>query len=172
MRGWLITLPTQEFRFPDQSFDRKLVFHGSQRRAELIEVAPGHTNSDAYLFLPEDRILFMGDLGFLRCQPFMVYCEPQAWVAWLEEAEQADIRVFVPGHGPLGTRADLRLQRRYITLLVEQVAQAIRDGVPVEEIVERTPGPPFDAWLHGSQRWEANIVSIYERLSGEPSPSH
>jgi glyoxylase-like metal-dependent hydrolase (beta-lactamase superfamily II) len=172
MKSWLITLPTQEFRFPDQSFERKLVFFGSQRRAELIEVAPGHTNSDAYLVLPEDRIMFMGDLGFLQCQPFMVFCQPQAWIAWLEEAEQADVEVFVPGHGPLGTRADLSLQRQYITLLVEQVAQAIRDGIQVEQVVDSPPGPPFDAWLHGSRRWEANVLSAYERQGGAPSPDH
>jgi glyoxylase-like metal-dependent hydrolase (beta-lactamase superfamily II) len=172
MKRWLVTLPTQEFRFPDQSFDLKLVFCGSQRMAELIEVAPGHTNSDAYLVLREDRIMFMGDLGFLQCQPFMVFCEPQAWTAWLQEAEQTNFEVFVPGHGPLGTKADLRLQRQYITLLVEQVDEAIRKGIPPEEVVDSPPGPPFDAWLHGSQRWEANVLSAYERQSGTQSPDH
>ncbi len=168
MTGWLKALPTMELRYPEQTFSGELVFHGSRRRAELVEVAPGHTASDAYLLLPEDRIVFMGDLGFLQSQPFMVYCDPQAWVAELERMEQFDVDVFVPGHGPLGTKADLALQRQYITLLEELVAQSISDGLAVEEVLERTLPAPFDAWLHGSMgRWEGNVRSSYERQSGK-----
>ncbi len=168
MTGWQKALPTMELRYPEQTFSGKLVFHGSRRRAELVEVAPGHTASDAYLLLPEDRVVFMGDLGFLQSQPFMVYCDPQAWVAELERMEQFDVDVFVPGHGPLGTKADLALQRQYITLLEQLVAQSIRDGLTVEEVLERTLPVPFDAWLHGSMgRWEGNVRSSYERQSGK-----
>lgn len=167
MGHWLTTLPTLEFRFPNQTFSGKLIFHGAQRTAELIEVAPGHTASDAYLFLPGDRITFMGDLGFFQCQPFMVYCDPQAWGAQLAEMEQSDAEAFVPGHGALGTKADLALQRQYIKLILDLVAQALDKGLSVEETLQKTLPAPYDAWLHGSiARWEANIHSTYERLAG------
>ena len=167
MSGWLEILPTFELRYPEQTFSGKLVFYGTRRRAELVEVAPGHTASDAYLLLPDDHIVFMGDLGFLQCQPYMVYCDPQAWVSQLEDMEQFDVETFVPGHGPLGTKADLALQRQYITLLEGLVAQSIAEGLTVVETLQETLPPPFDGWLHGSMaRWEANIRSSYERLSG------
>jgi glyoxylase-like metal-dependent hydrolase (beta-lactamase superfamily II) len=166
MEQTLAFLPTLELRFPNLTFDGKLLFHGTKRTAELLSVAPGHTACDAYLVLPEDRIMFMGDLGFLQCQPFMVYCDPAAWAAWLEETERSGIEVFVPGHGPLGTKDDLALQRQYMGLLEELVAQVIREGGSVEDAVARPLPPPFDAWLHGSMaRWEANVHTVYERLS-------
>ena len=168
MSSWLEMLPAFELRYPEQTFSGNLVFYGSRRRAELLEVAPGHTNSDAYLLLPDDQIVFMGDLGFLQCQPYMVYCDPQAWVSQLGRMEQFDVETFVPGHGPLGTKADLALQRQYITLLGELVAQSISEGLTVEETLHKTLPAPFDSWLHGSMaRWEANIRSGYERISGE-----
>ncbi len=163
----LATLSTLEPRLPNLTFRARLVFKGTQRTAELREVAPGHTASDAYLVLPEDRVLFMGDLGFFQCQPFMVYADPQAWVAQLEQMEQSSAETFVPGHGPLGTKADLALQRQYITLLQELVAGAIEEGLSVEETLEKGLPAPFDAWLHGGMaRWEANVRSTYERLVG------
>ena len=167
MTGWQEMLPTLELRYPDQTFSGRVVFHGTKRTAELVEVAPGHTASDAYLLLPADRILFMGDLGFLQSQPFMVYCDPQAWVSELERMEQLDVETFVPGHGPMGSKADLELQRQFITLLEELVAQAVSDGLTVEETLEKTLPAPFDDWIQASAaRWEANVWSSHERLSG------
>ena len=168
MTGWQGGLPSLELRYPDQTFSGRLVFHGTRRTAELVEVAPGHTDSDAYLLLPADRILFMGDLGFLQSQPFMVYCNPQAWVSELERMEQLGVDTYVPGHGPLGTRADIALQREFITLLEEMVAQAVSQGLTAEETLEKTLPAPFKDWIQASAaRWEANIWSSYERLSGK-----
>ena len=169
MGSLLRKLPTLELRFPDLTFAGRLVFHGTRRTVELIEVAPGHTVSDAWLLLSADRVAFVGDLGFFQCQPFMVYCDPHAWVAYLEEMESSDMESFVPGHGPLGTKADLALQRQYITLLEDLVGQAIQDGLTIEEVLQKPLPEPFDTWLQGGMaRWEANVRSTYERLAVTP----
>jgi cyclase len=161
-------LPGLEFRLPNLTFDDGLVFHGSQRTVELHVVAPGHTPSDAYLLLPQDRVLFMGDLGFFGAQPFMMYCEPDAWSEWLAAAEQLEADRLVPGHGPVGTRHDLALQRRFMAVLRSQVAQAVEKGLPVEAAMAKL-SKPFDAWIDASPaRWEANVSFMYERLSGQP----
>ena len=164
----LESLPTLEFRLPNQTFDGKLIFHGTQRRAELLTAGKGHTDSDAYLVLPEERIMFMGDLGFFQTQPFMAFCDPGAWMAQHESMQQSNIETFVPGHGPLGTKADIALQGEYITALEEMVAQVIKEGGSVEESLQRPLPAPFDSWLAGEMaRFERNVRSSYERLSGK-----
>ena len=167
MGYWREMLPTLEFRYPNLTFDGTWIFHGTRRTVELHAVAPGHTVCDVYLHLPEDRIVLMGDLGFFQSQPFMAFCDPQAWVAHLQQMEQTDVETFVPGHGPLGTKADLVLQWQYITLVEERIAQAVQDGVPVEAVLQQGLPAPFDAWLLGSARWEANVHTLYERMSGQ-----
>jgi glyoxylase-like metal-dependent hydrolase (beta-lactamase superfamily II) len=167
MGYWLEMLPTLEFRYPNLTFERTLIFHGTRRTVELHAVAPGHTVCDVYLYLPEDRIVFMGDLGFFQGQPYMAFCDPQAWVAQLQQMERTDVETFVPGHGPLGTKADLALQWQYITHVEERIAQAVQHGVPVEAVLEQGLPAPFDAWLPGSARWEANVQILYERMSSE-----
>lgn len=167
MEHLLAALPTLIFRLPDLTFDGRLTFHGSRRTVEVHTVAPGHTASDVYLLLPEDRICFMGDLGFFQSQPFMAFCDPEAWMAWLALAEAFDVETFVPGHGPVGTKADLARQREYIAALEEMVARMLAEGGSVEEaLAQRLPG--FEAWIAASPpRWEANVRSAYERQSGE-----
>ena len=161
-------LPTLELRLPNQTFDSQLIFHGSQRSAELRTSGEGHTISDCYLILPEEKIVFMGDLGFFQCQPFMAFCNPEAWQAQLEGFEGSHFELFVPGHGPLGTKADLALQKRYITVLEGMVGRIVKEGGSVEDALQISLPEPFDAWLSGGMtRFEANVRSSYERLSGE-----
>jgi glyoxylase-like metal-dependent hydrolase (beta-lactamase superfamily II) len=161
-------LPTLELRFPNQTFDGNLIFHGTKRTAELLTFGGGHTPSDCFLVLQGENIAFMGDLAFFQCQPFMAYCDPEAWQAQLKEMEGSEFETFVPGHGPLGTKADIVLQRRYITFLEELVGRIIKEGGTVEQALQQSLPEPFDAWLSGGMaRFEANVRSSYERLSGE-----
>jgi cyclase len=164
----LDALPSLKLRFPDQTFEGRFVLHGTRRTAELITRGKGHTASDCYLVLPADKVAFIGDLGFFASQPFMVYCDPQAWIEQLDGMEQWDVETFVPGHGPLGAKADLALQKQYIQGLDELVAQVIKVGGSVENALQQPLPAPFDAWLTGGMnRFEANVRSAYKRLSGQ-----
>lgn len=164
----LAALPTLTFPRPDVTFEGPLVFHGSRRTVQVHTVEPGHTASDVYLLLPQDGVCFMGDLGFFDSQPFMAFCDPDAWMAWLAQAEGFDAEIFVPGHGPVGSKADLVSQRRYIAALEGMIADAIAEGKSVEEALAR-PLPAFEAWIAaGPGRWEDNVVSAYERQLGVP----
>jgi cyclase len=157
-----------ELRFPDQTFEGKLVLHGARRMAELNTQGKGHTDSDCYLVLPVDKVAFIGDLGFFASQPFMVDCDPQAWITQLDGMEQWDVETFVPGHGPLGAKADLALQKQYIQVLDELVTRVIKAGGAVEDALQQPLPAPFDAWLRGGvNRFEANVRSSYKRLSGQ-----
>ena len=164
----LDALPSLELRFPDQTFEGMLVFHGKRRTVELSTQGKGHTASDCYLVLPADKLAFIGDLGFFQSQPFMVDCDPQAWAAQLDEMEQWDVETFVPGHGPLGTKTDLALQKQYIQVLDDLVAQVIKMGGAVGDALQQPLPALFDAWLMGGMnRFEANVRSAYKRLSGQ-----
>ena len=161
-------LSSLELRLPDLLFDTKLVLHGTQRRAELRTVAPGHTVCDVYLSLPDDGIIFLGDLGFFQSQPFAVFAELPAWTAFLEQMEGADAQVFVPGHGPLGTRDDLVLLRQYLRALREMVVAVAGEGGSAEDALERHLPPPFEAWIRANlARWEGNVRSLHEKLAGQ-----
>jgi cyclase len=159
-------LPDLNIRFPNQTFDCTLNFHGPLRRAELVSVGHAHTAGDCCLLLPDDRIAFLGDVGFFQCQPFMANCDPQGWMDLLENLEQSEFETLVPGHGPLGRRKDLVLQKRYIANLDEMVHQVVAYGGTLEQALEIELPEPFEDWRsRGLARFEANVRTSYLRMS-------
>jgi cyclase len=167
-RRTLEMLPTLELWLPNQTFDGKRVFHGTHRTAELLTKGKGHTSSDCYLVLPEERVAFVGDLAFFQCQPFMGYCDPEAWKAQLEGMERSDVETFVPGHGPVGTKADIALLRKYITALEDMVSRTVARGGTVEDALQQSLPDPFDVWISGDRDlFETNVRSSYQRLPSE-----
>lgn len=162
-RHTLRALPTHEPTLPDQTFDGKIVFHGGKRTAELISAGKGHTLSDAILYLPQDRLVFIGDIGFFQSQPFLPYGFPAEWIALLEHLATWKVKTFIPGHGPLGGKAALTLEAEYIRALEAMVQRVIQAGGTEEDALHTTLPAPFDAWQAVGQRFEANVRASHKR---------
>lgn len=158
------SLPYWNLVLPHQTYVSKLVFYGSQRIVELHTSGKGHTDSDAFLILPEDQIAFIGDLGFFQTQPFMASSTPIAWQDRMDELIQMDVDTYVPGHGPVGSVHDIELQKEYITLLTNLVQQAVKEQLKPSELIDLLPlESPMDSWLMGGMlRLEANIDFLYD----------
>jgi cyclase len=164
-RHGLQALPTLEPTLPNHTFDGNILFHGTQRSAELIATGKGHTDSDCILRLPGDRLAFIGDIGFFQMQPYMASGSPPEWIALLEEMTGWDIETFVPGHGPLGGKSDLSLEAAYIRALEDLVWQVVQAGGTVEDALRQTLPAPFDAWQAVGVRFETNVRTAYAKWS-------
>src|SRR5262249_35780232 len=106
MRTFAADLPTLEIVLPPLVFDRQLTFYGPQRTAKLLSFGGGHTESDAFLYLPDDRIVIMADLLTVGTHPWLGHGDPEEWLRILDRIGALDIGTAVPGHGPVGTAAD------------------------------------------------------------------
>jgi len=153
-------LPTLQFRAPDITIGSEMTLHGSKRMAVVRVIEHGHTNSDLYIELPDCGIVICGDLAFFDTQPFMYYCDPEGWTAWIEAMEASDHQVFVPGHGPVGGKAELAILRAYIKALTSLVRDAMTRGDTVEQAIELKLPEPFAAW----QAVEGGVRGLYERF--------
>jgi cyclase len=162
-RHSLQALPTLEPTLPSHTFEGNILFHGTQRSAELISTGKGHTDSDCILSLPRDRVAFIGDIGFFQMQPYMASGYPIEWAALLDEMVGWDVERFVPGHGPLGGKADLILEAAYIRSLEEMVLQVVKSGGTVEDALQQTLPAPFDVWQAVGIRFETNVRAAFER---------
>jgi len=162
----LQSLPELVLRYPDLTFEGSLVFYGSQRKVELFSTGVGHSESDISLLLPDEKIAFIGDLGFFSTQPFLPYSQPEAWIKHMEMFGQTNYETYVPGHGTIGTNEDLALQRRYLDDLNDQVGAVIAAGGTREDALKIDLPAPFNGWLHGGMgRFEANVNFLYDLLS-------
>ena len=163
-REYMAALPALELRLPDITFDERLVFHGSQRTAMLLTYGGGHTGSDAFLYLPDERIAYLADLLFIQVQPWLPDGDPDEWVRILERIEALDIATAVPGHGPLGTLADAPATRQYIGDCTRSAMEAVESGASLEETL-RTPIPSqYAGWFYDSF-WTQNLRFLYNRIA-------
>lgn len=94
-------------------------------RVEL-RAAPAHTRGDHVVWLPDQRILFAGDLVEERFFP--IFPDPDAigpaWIEVLERLEAMGPETVVPGHGAVGGADLIATARDYLVSVRERVDAA------------------------------------------------
>ena len=106
----------------------------------------GHTSSDAFLWLPTERVAFLGDLLGVCTHPSFGQADLEEWDTILERIESLDITVAVPGHGSPGTLADVATLRRYLSDMETLVDEAIVRGETAEQVAALPPPVPYADW--------------------------
>ena len=106
--GLVEALPNLTVCKPNLTFDKQLNLHGNHRSAQLLSFKGAHTTSDTVLYLPQDGIIFMGDLLFVNTHPYLSEGDPQVLMDVLNIVLLLDASVFIPGHGSIGTAEDVQ----------------------------------------------------------------
>ena len=149
-----------------QTFDGRVVFHGSKRTADLYTPGPGHTQSDAVLQLPDDGIAFIGDLGFFQTHPYLGDSLPEKWVLTLDLMADSYIETFVPGHGPVGTKSDLLALRDYIIALEKSAADVAASGGTKDDAASQREPEISKGWS-GFGRLEGAMRYLFQMKNGD-----
>lgn len=115
-------------------------------RFEIGHAGPAHTPEDLVVWLPERRVLLVGDLVFRGRIPFVGLADSGGWVQALDRLLAYDAQVIVPGHGGVSrsARADLQLTRDYLVHLRQAMGHAAQEMEPFEEAYARTDWSRFE----------------------------
>jgi glyoxylase-like metal-dependent hydrolase (beta-lactamase superfamily II) len=126
------------------SGDTEIVVGGM--RFQIIHVGPAHTPEDEVIYLPQEKVLFAGDLVFRGRIPYVGQADSGHWVKALDKLLTFDARVIVPGHGPASTqpRADMELTRDYLLYLRHVMGEAARNMDPWESAYQAANWRRFD----------------------------
>lgn len=161
-------LPTWQFRLPTMTFDQRLVIYGSQRQVELLTYGSGHSQSDAILYLPEEKIVFMGDLLTIQCHPALHDGDPGELPRILDLVNRLQPQKLVPGHGPVGAPTDLQVMQQYLATMTEtaltELAFQTDAGVDINQrISQLRPTGLFASWTR-THYYAANLRFLYQRV--------
>jgi glyoxylase-like metal-dependent hydrolase (beta-lactamase superfamily II) len=122
------------------------------RSARLITWGLAHTGGDQVVVLPEESILFGGDLFETRMFPIVPYFPPDdvdvdggRWIDVLGEVIALTPATIVPGHGEVTDAGLVEEVRDYLIRLREEAAAAKRDGLTADQAVE-TLAPTVREW--------------------------
>ena len=142
-------LRTLAHRLPDETFEED--WERGPARASTF--GGGHTESDAFVLVPEARVLVAGDLVVVGMQPWAGHGDPGAWAAILERLLELDWETCVPGHGPVSGREVIAPLGDYLLVLDE----AFRGKTSDPELPAR-----FRDW--GQQEmWARNVTALRDR---------
>lgn len=143
-----------EFIDPQIVYDGSVDLDLGGKTVQLRTWGPAHTREDQGVYLPAEKILFVGDLIENRSFPVLPFFPPhetevdaRQWMAVLEELQRMDVQTVVPGHGELGDLGLAATAHEYLSLL-ESVTNRLADegqdpekipGIVVPELIARFP---------------------------------
>ena len=169
---------TRELLADAQALPDPIVFDKGISRFDLggrvvtISHQEGHTPSDLVLTLPEDGIIWGGDLLWNGIFPNFRDSKPSAQIAAVRKLRASDADTWVPGHGNIASRDDLD---RYLLLLesLESAARAaLSGGVDLAEAAARfTPPPGAGEWTLFSSTYYRTALEAWRRELQQDSES-
>ena len=106
----------------------------------VLESYPGHSGTDVIVRVPEQRVVFAGDLLFNGMYPvcFDEKATVAGWRATLKTFASWDKdTIFVPGHGQVCGQEGIQRLRDVFDDISEQAEKLHKAGVPANEAAER-----------------------------------
>ncbi|MFF9778143.1 MBL fold metallo-hydrolase [Streptomyces sp. NPDC013978] len=155
-----------ELVLPEVTFRDALTLHAGGVRVELLHLGPAaHTTNDTVVWLPEQRVLFTGDLVMSGVTPFCVMGSVSGSLDALERMRRLDPLVVVPGHGPVGGPETLDANAAYFHWLRDLARQGVAEGTTPLELA-RAIGPGPFAGLLDAERLVPNLHRAYAEEHG------
>jgi cyclase len=155
-RAWLfeglrIVLPTK-------TFDDRYSLQG----IDVIHLG-GHTDCSAVVHVPDDQVLFTGDLMFAKTFPWAgdPTADPDTWIDAFKTMLTMDVETIVPGHGPLCDKEEVETQLAWFEAVRDEMRKLIAAGVSEGEAVEYDGYPDFYE-SEGHERRENSLKHWYK----------
>jgi glyoxylase-like metal-dependent hydrolase (beta-lactamase superfamily II) len=124
---------------PEVTFERSLDLDLGGRRVQVRHHDRAVTPGDAFVYLPDERVLIAGDL-LVNPMPFALSSYPTGWLATLEHMDALDASVIVPGHGePTRDESLLHVTADVFRALLAHGRDAKARGLDVHQARDQVP---------------------------------
>lgn len=157
-------------RVPDLTIDSGASVHLGGRHVELHH--PGyvaHTGGDLVAWVPDVRVLFVGDLLFPGHTPMILAGAPAGAIRVLDWIGAFGAETIVPGHGEVIEKsriADVLAEhRRYYDFVLAEAAKGMMAHATPLEVARSTDLGEFAGWLD-PERFVLNLHSAYAEAGG------
>jgi cyclase len=134
---------------------------------ELLYVGPAHTAGDVIAHLPEQRVMFVGDILFRLCTPIGWEGTYAKWIAALDRIVALAPEVIVPGHGPLCGVEGPKEMKAYLQYVRSESQRFFSAGLSALEAAKKIDLGPYAGWTE-PERILFNVERAYREFRGEP----
>ena len=140
---------------PQQTFGTSHELQASGENVMLQYLQPAHTDTDIYIHFQKANVIHMGDTFFNGFYPVIDFSTGGKIDGMIVAADKvlplADNNTkIVPGHGPLGNKADLTKYRDMLVVARDRVQKLKTAGKLTDEIAASKPLADLEpVWGHG-----------------------
>lgn len=160
---------------PTQTFEDRLELSVGGRTLQLIAVGPAHTPGDLIVWVPDVRVVFAADIGFVGVTPVMWTGPHGNWLTAIDTIAALEPDVVVPGHGPICGTAELDAVGRYWRWLEASARPYFGNGASAYEAAEAIAtsddfsAQPWSHWI-APERIVINCHLLRRQAAGERKP--
>ena len=147
-------------------------------RVEIMQLGRGHTKGDTVVWLPDERILFSGDLVEYDATPYTGDAYLAEWPATLDAIAALRPEKLVPGRGaalmtPAQVKAGLDGTRDFVTTMFASVREGVRAGKDLRSVYRETYDrlkPRFGHWVIFDHCLPFDVTRAYDEATQHPDP--
>jgi glyoxylase-like metal-dependent hydrolase (beta-lactamase superfamily II) len=163
---------------PTDTFDEEMTIDLGNRRVELRYLGRGHTRGDLVVWLPDERILFAGDLVEAQAAPYMGDSYPGAWsTTTLDNVAALGATQLVGGRGPVvrdeAVATAIEDTRAFVRTTLDGTREVRERGGSLREAFERVHAelaPRYAGFPIFEHTMPFNVQRTWDELDGIEHP--
>jgi glyoxylase-like metal-dependent hydrolase (beta-lactamase superfamily II) len=164
--------------YPTMTFTDKMTVDLGNKKVEIMHLGEGHTRGDSVVWLPEEKVLFAGDLVEYGATPYCGDAQLKNWSGTLQRLSALKPAALVPGRGDALTTAftaqEAILQTaEYTTMLYNQALLSATNGEDLKTCYDRlmeAMRPRFGHWVIFEHCMPFNVKRAFDEANGIEHP--
>ena len=164
--------------WPTLVFEKRMTLWIGKLQVELMQIGRGHTKGDTVVWLPEERILFSGDLVEYQTTPYTGDAYLADWPATLDAIAALKPVKLVPGRGAALQNEDqvaagLDGTRAFITEMFGAVKAGAASGKDLRTVYKETYAalkPRFGDWVIFDHCLPFDVTRAYDEATKYRDP--
>ncbi|UCF39456.1 MAG: MBL fold metallo-hydrolase [Acidobacteriota bacterium] len=171
MKAFNRTVPASpKAALPVVTFNDTVTFHLNDEEIHALHVDPAHTDGDSVIFFKSSNVVHTGDLFFNGRYPFIDLSSGGSIQGMIAATNRLldlidEKTKIIPGHGELGSKADLAQYRDMLVAVKDRVEPLIKAGKSEEEVLAAKPLADLAAeWGEGFMNPDNFLKIVYASL--------
>jgi glyoxylase-like metal-dependent hydrolase (beta-lactamase superfamily II) len=164
--------------WPTITFAGRMSIWLGKLEVQLIQLGRGHTKGDTVAWLPQQRILFSGDLVEFDATPYAGDAYFQDWPQTLDNIAKLEPLALVPGRGaalttPEQVREGLAGTRAFVCDVWEAVQAGVKAGKDLHAVYKETYAklkPKYADWVIFDHCMPFDVTRCYDEVTQYPDP--
>jgi glyoxylase-like metal-dependent hydrolase (beta-lactamase superfamily II) len=164
--------------WPTMTFTGKMTLWLGRLEVQLIQLGRGHTKGDTVAWLPQDKVLFSGDLVEFDATPYAGDAYFQDWPKTLDRIAALKPEALVPGRGAALQGAaevakGLEGTRAFVSELYASVKAGAAQGKELRAVYRDTYDklkPRYGQWVIFDHCMPFDVTRAYDEATRYPDP--